>query len=728
MPSKKTVAMKQHRNRLFLAAGNVVGGCFCLTILHRWIANQAIAVPNYNILRFKETINNVSQYYSDSVEQESNIIRESILQNSQEETDRVSLVLEANDAIVQRQLVNEKGSKDTRNSFFMYLQAWSQVGNEVPFRENVTDEQKLILQKTYSFDNDQTLKDLSDGVASLDKQLMEVAKYNRDYAMNKTGLSSLYLQMIDNVPDLPPVDTKFIVDMRDLILSYIAERREEIESFFARVLEQLEKTEISFDDIALKYDGLRELYLDVYNIIQGIESIGIDIPFLENDFAFPSSFYKVPGMDFPDISIFLEPIDDLVIFIKNCFRSLEVDYLDNFNATLNIQLNAKFGPLRMALGAWKPEDYGPPAMRNPYNSRKVTLEAAEALKEELLSNITSLRNAIVKPTMDEDGVLNTPVIDGFTHSTIEFGNPDFGIFSWWIQLFNWLINTMKSCQVWWNIVQVVFDCIWFYFVVVQKAFEKHNETKTHQPTVDLRIEEEREDEVETNPNNNEKKRPGKFDIFLRAISYFLSHPTMKLYVCRVVAIVSLLGTGYFLKGHYNPGYLSDCVKSNPIETQAVENFLHIFAFTAGSENMMQLMKENQLEIQRQCGNGERFAYLQYQEQVRNFETSKKQTKFFLKEIQEAESIVDLNLLCEQQKEACNNSSDTLMACPTFEDGSIITDPCDMLFGVRTENEPLALADYKCGVLGSGSMNTKDMQKNALQHLDLEGEYCIIKLW
>ena len=88
--------VKQHRNRLFLLAGHVILGFLCLAFIHRFIAERVIPIPHEDLIQLNETLQNVSDHYTENIAREGSIIREQIQQSHQEELDRVSVILESN--------------------------------------------------------------------------------------------------------------------------------------------------------------------------------------------------------------------------------------------------------------------------------------------------------------------------------------------------------------------------------------------------------------------------------------------------------------------------------------------------------------------------------------------------------------------------------------------------------------------------------------------------------
>lgn len=712
------------RNRSLFAIFDI-----CLLLLnsfwaHGRVARAIIAVPTIELVPFVRKLQNSTQVYSDAllaqIDADNAILGLEINATMEQEINRTGGLLSLNDDKVRSRLHDETTTRYAYQQQVVYLQAWSRVGNEVPYYSNTTSEDAFLLQTMLSLENGAIIEKLAVDSISLSDQVAARYEYDMEYLYNKTaGLLPTLIPNISaslHIPDLDVNIRERVIEVYDELIAELRPVRDYMSDVYERLSLQLLETELAFDAMAANYEVLIRTIRQFYAILDRVNVIGLPvIPRLDLNAIPPPNFYLPESVAFPELQVFLKPFDDVLLHLETPFDILASDIFSLVNLSMDVNANEIMAAL---IDALTPDDYFPPSIT--FQGRTMSLPDALLLNSEITANLTLQANQLPNPKiMTEVPDISIPETV-YESQNFDFARPVTDLFSLSIPNLWPFVSVLREIIlfIWSHYLKIEAFVINIYRAM-RRALEYYEGTAVPLPVIDLRTKAEQEDGVQ-------RKRSK-----CKTISTYLFHPLIGTVVTQLVpfavfAAFVFAGYNYYV-GEFHP----NCVMSNngtSIGRFVVGPFLYNRALAAGQQHAIDISIENHLHVQKQCQIESMSTYDAYRRQVVDYEGSRIKTLRDLQGISTISDAVDLHALCEQHELACSGE-DPNMICPILENGSVVGNPCEF---VPTNPEfttvTLEAVDFSCSSVPEGEISLKGKRDRVQKELLVEENWCVVEWW
>lgn len=714
------------RNRFLFAIFDI-----CLLLInsfwaHGRVSREIIAVPSIELVPFARKLENSTKIYSDAllarIDADNAVINTAINATLEREINRTGTLTSLNADKVRSRLDDERTVRYSYHQQVTYLQAWSRVGNEVPYFPNATDEDTFFLQTMLNLENGAIIEELAGESITLSDQLAARYEYDVEYLQNKTsGLLPTLIPDIAaslHIPDLDVNIRERVVRVYDELIAELRPVRDYIAEVYQSLSLQLLETELAFEAVAVNYDALISTVRRFYEILDSINVIGLDsslFPRVDLD-SFPTpNFYLPESMTFPALDVFLKPFDDVLLRLEAPFDLLASDIFSLVDLSMDVKADEIVAAV---IDALTPDDYFPPSIE--FQGRSLSLPDALALNNEITANLTLQATQLPNPKfVTEVPDFSVPDVS-FEPQSFDFARPVADLFSWSIPNLLPFVSVLREIIMflWRNYIKVEVFVINIYRAM-RRAHEYFEGTAVPLPVIDLRTKAEQEDGVE----RKESK--------CKAISNYVFHPLIGTVITQLLPFVffsAFVFAGYsYYVGEFHP----NCVMSNTGTSMgrfAVGPFLYNRALAAGQQHALDLSIQNHLYVQEKCQIESMITYDAYRRQVVAFEGSRIKTVRDLKGISTIGGVVDLHALCEQHERACSGE-DPNMICPILENGSIVGNPCEFApTNTQMITSSLEAVDFSCSSVPRGELSLNGTRDQVQKELLVEENWCVVEWW
>jgi hypothetical protein len=693
---------------------------------HRQVAVAIISLPVIDVLKLPSKFRNDTQSFSKELLEEINrknaAIRWNINETLEQKTIHINNMAQKSTEKLQARKDEEKFIKNSYFQKVTFLQAWSRMGNTIPYLSNSTRDQQLVLETLLNLENGAMVDDIVNQSTDLSNQFSARYEYDSEYLRNKTsGLLPNLIQKLSVSFQLPSLR----MDIHSRIMQSYMEVLEELKPVrnyiahgYDSISKQLHLTELAIETIAIPYDELLNAIRHFYEILDGVHVFGFDpnvFPRLDlRDFP-PSVYFFPDSIQFPSTPDFMYPFDEVILQLQLPFEHLAVDISNLVDITVDAKVNGIILELMDALSL---DDYFPPSI----SLQGVSLSIPDALQisRELTDSLTIQANRFPSPPkISEPPPFEFPQVV-YEPQNMDFARPVTDLFTWTMPATNSMLLILRDIIVFiWNyylMVQVF--CINIYRAM-RRALEYYEGTAVPLPVVDLRTKAEQVDAARNSRNR------------LKILVSYVFHPMVGSFFTQLIpfiilaAIISAWSIYYFKEFHPN------CVLTSTgtnIGNMAVGPMLYNRALAAGQRHAGDLTVQNQAYIYEECQKRSVIVFDVYRQQVITYEESRTNAMFYLSVLDRISSMVDLDNLCVEYTLACSGLNFT-RKCPILEYPSILLNPCDFVnVKVETMQDVLDSIDFRCDDVSPGDLSLTGARKRVKEQLQVAENWCIVEWW
>jgi hypothetical protein len=715
------------RNRSLFAIFDVVLLLANSFWAHGKVSRSIIAVPSIDITSFPGQFQNNTKVFSDAlvaeIDVQNAVIGTEINTTLELEISRVEMLLSLNTQKLNSRLLQESNIRNAYNDKVIYLQAWSRVGNTVPYRPSATYKDRYMFETMLSLENGAIIEELAGNSNSLSDQLKARYEYDVEYLRNKTsGLIPKLIPDIKASLHLPHLDADIRARVL-LVYEELAAQLRPVRDYIAEVYEslslQLHATELAFGEMAVRYDLLISTIRRFYQILDSINIVGFNkglFPRVDLKSFPPPAFFLPDSIAFPSTIDFLKPFDIILLKLESPFDLLANDIFHLVDVSLDIKASEIVAAL---IDALTPDDYFPPSIE--FQGKAMSLPDALQMNSEIIANLTVQANQLPKPPIVTDSTtIELPKIK-YEQQNFDFAQPVVDLFAW----------SMPNLDRYFSLLKEIIVFLWGYYIKIEvfviniyralrRAFEYFEGTAVPLPVIDLRTKVEQED-------GQRRNRRGRVAI----LASYIFHPLIFTVLSRLLLFLFFVAVIIAGSNYYFDEFHPNCVMSNKgtsIGNFAIGPLLYNRALAAGQHHAINLSIANHAYVEQQCQRQGLITYDTYRQQVFDYEASRLRSTRDLKGLQNIEDVVDLDLLCQQYKLACTNDDSTII-CPILDNGSIVGNPCEFVStDSQISTEVLQVVEFNCSSVPHGELTLDGTRDRAQKELGVEESWCLVEWW
>jgi hypothetical protein len=693
---------------------------------HRQVAVAIITLPVIDILTIPSKLRNDTQSFSeqliDEVNSKNDVIQLKINETLEQKTIYINTLAQKN----REKILKRKNEEELMShSYFQkitFLQAWSRIGNSIPYNFNSTREQQIVLETLLNLENRAVVEEIAHQSTDLTNQLSARYEYDLEYLHNKTyGLVPKVIQKISLSFQIPSLR----MDIHNRILkSYmeVLEKLKIVRNYIADVYDSLTKqlllTELAFENISIHYDQLLNAIRHFYELLDGIDVIGFDpnlFPRLDLDEFPPSAYFLPDSIQFPPTPDFMYPFDKIILELQFPFDQLVVDLSDLVDLTVDAKVNEIMTYLMDALSL---DDYFPPSIS--FQGVSLSVPDALQLSREFTDRLTIQANKYPSPPkISEPPPLELPHVV-YEPQNMDFTRPVTELFALTIPAVNPLLLLLRDIVllIWNYYLLIEVFCINIYRAM-RRAYEYYEGTAVPLPIVDLRTKAEQEDEVRNSRNR------------LNLLASYLFHPMVGSFFTQLIPFIFLASIISAWSIYYFEEFHPNCVetsKGTSIGNMAIAPLLYNRALAAGQRHAGDLTVKNQAYVYDECQKRSFLMFDLYRQQTTIYEESRTKSIFHLSILDQIRNIINLDELCVQNSAACSGL-DFTWKCPMHENASMNVNPCDFMnVKPETMNDTLDSINFGCDDISSGDLSLTGARKRVKEQLQVAENWCIVEWW